>query len=713
MELVVHEKIDLTRLRALRAQENADPELCSLLDKFIKYAKPLKKGGSIGVNEVKLSSSFGRAYPKNGLTLALLQKRARNIISVPCTDFDIVNCHPTLLRNICKRFGIAAPLLDDYVEHRSQWLNKGISKHEMTVSLYGSNAPTEFSEVQNLRKEIQKIIYPLVVGLKEYEQVKKFAQLKKNQANGNSVISYILQDEETRIITGVIQEMKNKYPLARLQVYEYDGLKYELPKGVSASDVLSFMNECVRAAGVEFKIKPFGMHTTDFQCDTEENESTVDEEFSDRQAYEKVVEVYPGFIRKWNDKIWAYDEEIGMWTDKPLPIWKRLSVRVHGDNQYGSSKKHIDASFSFCDMCRDASDFFEGAERRTLGKLLYDDGVWDIENSQILPFSHEFFFTIKIHRSIPNHRDEYHILKLRKAIFEEPHRNIRVRNELMKSLAVALTGRNKDRRIVANLGGTGTGKSTLMNLFKAVYCGYFQTLKAQNFVLQKNMDANEHCGWLVDLRYSRIAMTSECPTDIRLDGNLLKTISGGDPIQARRMYVDPITFNIQSTVFFQANALAPISPMDEAMRDRIKAIQWKVQFKAGENRDETIGDYIQTREAADALFWIMADAYALWKTEGFLLVDEIEEFTKTFADEQDEFKLTFEENFEVGEDDDVVLAEHVYWAFKKVSKSQFNIKARLLSDYGMVCERRRCAGKWEGQKMSFVGIKLKQQVMFE
>ena len=209
------------------------------------------------------------------------------------------------------------------------------------------------------------------------------------------------------------------------------------------------------------------------------------------------------------------------------------------------------------------------------------------------------------------------------------------------------------------------------------------------------------------MRYARIAMTSECPKNIRLDGNLLKTISGGDPIQARKMYNDPTAFNIQATIFMQANALAPIDPMDDAMRDRIKAINWKVQFQKGVNRDETIGDYIKTKEAADALFWIMGDAYALWKSEGFLYVDEIEDYTKTFADEQDEFKQIFEEFYEVGCETDMILAEQVYASFKKYSTSQTHIKAKLLADFGVKNDKRRNNGKWENQRSCFVGIKRK------
>lgn len=429
---------------------------------------------------------------------------------------------------------------------------------------------------------------------------------------------------------------------------------------------------------------------------------------SDKHAFDMIVKAFPERIKQWNHKIWAYDDTTGLWTDKALGIWKKLSHKVFGDTDYGSYKSRIERSFSFCDTLDDSSAFFENAERNTLGKLLYKDGVWDIENQRVHPFSHEFFFVIQIPRPVPKVRNEHHIAKVRKAIFEDPHPNEKVRNELKKSLIAALTGRNRSRRIWANIGKTGTGKSTLISMIQASYGGYFTLMDAKNFVISKNTEANAHCGFLVDMRYARIAMTSECEKNIKLDGNLLKTISGGDPIRARKAYENSTFFNIQSTLFFQANALAPIDPMDDAMRDRIKAINWKVQFKKNENRDESIIEYIKTDEATEAFFWILNDAWKLYESEGFCEVEEIEEYTKLFADEQDEFKQTFEEFFEVGCETDMIFTDHIYNQFKHFSKSQSHIKARLLEEYGVKCERKKCAGKWEGQKMCFVGIKRKE-----
>lgn len=709
MDIVVHEKIDLVKLKKCRSKCN-DPDLCSKLDGLLKYAKPLKKGDTVGINTISLKNEFVRAYPKNRPTIALLKKEIKPFLCIDNTfDFDIVNCHPTIFRNICKKNNIACPVLDDYVTHRDKWLAKGIEKDDVTMSLYGNRDPTKFDEIEKLRLE-NDIVCKHVLKIDEFKQVVEYAKLKKNNPKSESVISYILQSEEVKIVMRVIEVVKRKFPTLHLNSYEYDGCRWVVPSDVSKEDVLTTMNAVASDFDVRFIIKP-PPPLLDWMNDESDGEAEEEEELTDTWAFDKIIAESQGFIRAWKSQIWGFDEFTGQWsiqTSSNPRIWMRLSKKVHSGNKYGTYTSKMLDTFRLCCMLPDDDEFFRTAELATVGKLLYKDGIWDIESNCVLEFSPNYLFTIKIDRPIPKHRNEDHIKKLYKIIFSDPHPNESIRNELIKGLSVALTGSNKKRKIWINLGTTGTGKSTLLNLLQNAYGGYVTTLKAQNFVLQKNADANEHCGWLTDLRYTRIAITSECPKNIRLDGNLLKTISGGDPVQSRKMYNNPESHNIQATIFMLANALSPIDPMDDAMRNRVSAIPWNVSFVKNETQDFSVNDYIKTNEAFDALFWILQEGYELFKTQGFCNVPEIDDYTKTFADEQDEFKQIFDEKFEVGGVGDMLLTDQVYHIFKPFSSSQSHVAQRLLTDYNVSKDRKRNAGKWDDKKMCFIGIKAKQ-----
>jgi hypothetical protein len=236
-----------------------------------------------------------------------------------------------------------------------------------------------------------------------------------------------------------------------------------------------------------------------------------DDEMTDRSAFYAVYDIYKDRIKRRGDKIYAWDEYSGLWTDKPIGIFSTWCGKIHPKNRYGSTSRCIRSCFTFAQELPDEENFFKQAEKRALGKLLFRNAIWDIEKQEQLNFSPFFFFTSRIDRDIPVVRDEIAIRRLVKTVFEDPHPNENIRKELLKSLAVASTGRNPDRRMWVHLGGTATGKSTLIDLFQCAYEGYFFILKAENLIAPRFVGNNDHCGWMIELSRVRFAMTSECP----------------------------------------------------------------------------------------------------------------------------------------------------------------------------------------------------------
>jgi putative DNA primase/helicase len=294
---------------------------------------------------------------------------------------------------------------------------------------------------------------------------------------------------------------------------------------------------------------------------------------------------------------------------------------------------------------------------------------------------------------------------LARILFEDPHPHAGVRNEFMKGLAVALTGRNPKRSLWFNLGRTATGKSTLIKSLGHTYGGYVDILAAENLAIAKFSGTNDHCGWKLKFRNSRIVLTSECSTNIKLDGNLLKGVSGGDPLAVRPIGCETLTISPQATLFSFANEFPAIDPVDEAMRDRLLAVRWGVTFAKGVSRDETIGDFVKTPAACDGLFWVLNDAYLLYMKEGFLDVPEITSFTTRLTNELDEFRQIFESSFEVGGPDDLLRTDEVYQTFREWSKTESRVANKLELDFGVMKDRKRNAGLWEGSQRCFTGIK--------
>ena len=97
--------------------------------------KQLKRYKSLTNTDVKLATieyvrpkgmSFGRSNPKRGIGMFSMRRLIRHTLGkrVKLTDWDIVNCHPVLLLQIAKKFGLACDKLAIYVLDRKTILQR-------------------------------------------------------------------------------------------------------------------------------------------------------------------------------------------------------------------------------------------------------------------------------------------------------------------------------------------------------------------------------------------------------------------------------------------------------------------------------------------------------------------------------------------------------------------------------------------------------------
>jgi hypothetical protein len=199
---------------------------------------------------------------------------------------------------------------------------------------------------------------------------------------------------------------------------------------------------------------------------------------SDSTAFEAVMSVHGSKLKRFNQKVYAFDESSGLWKTggDAFGIFMKWSCVVNFSAKWGMSCAKIHSAFGFAATLPADETYFCQAEEATLGKLLFRDAIWDIEKQCRLEFDPIYMFHARIDRDLPVGVDEEIKTRVRKILFEDPHPHAQVRSEFMKGLAVALTGRNPKRSLWFNLGRTATGKSTLIKSLGHTYGGYVDIL---------------------------------------------------------------------------------------------------------------------------------------------------------------------------------------------------------------------------------------------
>ena len=253
--LVIYEKVNLLNLASL-AQKEVDPGQRA---RYVSMLGNLDDNGFNKVTYTQVNGEVGgRLYGRNA-SLQVFSKLARQIASEPSYDFDLKNAHPTLLVNLCKDYGIPCPVLTDYVEHRESWLEEGEDmKLAVVKSLYGSQEETASERVTKLRVELQAItaaITPRYVALSgAVDKLKPEAGEEKQK---QTLMSYILQGEETAVIWDAMEFLKREFPHVELQSYIFDGFMVRKAADVDPARILDALNRHVRGGGLSFVIKPF------------------------------------------------------------------------------------------------------------------------------------------------------------------------------------------------------------------------------------------------------------------------------------------------------------------------------------------------------------------------------------------------------------------------------------------------------------------------
>ena len=203
-----------------------------------KYSKNLK--------------DHGRQYVKK-FGIQSLQSDIRGFLCDGIyNDYDMINCHPTLLLNIKDRLDIKieTPFLKKYVENRSDVLKTGIKKTDILISMNSStkiNSNNEFlKSIDNEFKTLQELVYNCNNDF--FNNISK-KLLKKDNKKGsflNRCMCYL----ENLILT----DARNKLNKDKLGSQMFDGFFYECTEDID--DTIKILNDSTSKYGIKWINKP-------------------------------------------------------------------------------------------------------------------------------------------------------------------------------------------------------------------------------------------------------------------------------------------------------------------------------------------------------------------------------------------------------------------------------------------------------------------------
>jgi P4 family phage/plasmid primase-like protien len=240
-----------------------------------------------------------------------------------------------------------------------------------------------------------------------------------------------------------------------------------------------------------------------------------------------------------------------------------------------------------------SSTFIKGV-MEFLKKLYY---VEDIENklnsnNLLFPFNNCVYdMTIKNFRKIKP--EDYISITTQYPINQQPNPEIRKEiNDLLKSIfeedelieyfkIISGLGlfTTKQQKLFIHTGSGGNGKGILSNVIRLCLGQLYIT--GENTFLTTSYKAGAPNPTLADAqgkRYLSISEPDNGTDECKFNIDLIKTITGGDPVTARGLYKDNVTYIPQFSLNIQCNNKPNLSKLDDGILRRINIIPYKFKF---------------------------------------------------------------------------------------------------------------------------------------
>ena len=285
-----------------------------------------------------------------------------------------------------------------------------------------------------------------------------------------------------------------------------------------------------------------------------------------------------------------------------------------------------------------------------------------------------------------------------------------VRDYVVRLLSSFLSGKTGHEKFHIWTGSGGNGKSKLIELFRYAFGDYCTTLPI-TIITEKRGRAEACNPSLAKTKGKRFACLQEPENDEKINVGIMKELTGGDTIEARGLYKDPIEFKPQFKMILTCNDLPDIKANDRGTWRRVRVAEFISKFVDEPNSDPNKYEFLIDEDLdeklkmwKEAFMFLLLEEYKSYKIEGIKEPNEVLLQTKMYQTESDQFVQFMNEN--VVEIDDYngegIKLDDIYFIYQEWYKqtrgvntkipSRKELKKNLEKKYGKCNEKNRWFG---------------------
>jgi putative DNA primase/helicase len=254
------------------------------------------------------------------------------------------------------------------------------------------------------------------------------------------------------------------------------------------------------------------------------------------------------------------------------------------------------------------------------------DGTLDLRTGQLRPHERGDYFT-KITAVAPGGSCPIWLAHLLRIMDD----NSELVAYLQRVFGYALTGSTREHALFFGYGTGANGKGVTIGTVANILADYHRTAAMETFTAS---NSDRHPTELAGLRGARLVSANETEQGRQWAESRIKTLTGGDKIEARFMRQDFFEFEPQLKLFIFGNHKPGIASVDEAIRRRLHLIPFTVTIPPTE-RDQHLSERLRA-EWPGILAW-MVQGCLDWQREGLNPPAAVRSATAAYLESEDLF----------------------------------------------------------------------------
>jgi putative DNA primase/helicase len=415
---------------------------------------------------------------------------------------------------------------------------------------------------------------------------------------------------------------------------------------------------------------------------------------------EKDWRVFDGVIWRMNQGHLAWQKTVESIHER----MRRLAARDHQDKELkrflqkaensGSVRATLTMAANTPSLVRSATDYDHDPEM-----LGVQNGIIDLRTGEFRSSRYDDWLTMRAGCDFVVEAECPKWDRFLQQIFADSEELIK---HVQKAVGYCLTGLTNEQVFFLCRGNGANGKSTLLEIVKAMLGDYAATAPLDTFDARRKSEQTNDLARLMGRRFVTIV---ESEQDRYLAEAKIKSASGEEKITCRYLHKEFFEYLPQFKIWMAMNHLPGVRGTDNGIWRRMRIIPFNKSFNEKEQNKYLRKELLE--EMPGILNWAVK-GLKMWREEGLGAPAVVAEATGEYRVESDLMGQWINECLDkTGDDDDSFRAGDGYKNYKKWME-EMGQKAKGVKEWGIEMRERGFERKEDNRGRKYIGISLRE-----